>query len=205
MTLDPQISISVATLLGLVATGVIQWLRENRMRSWSVADTLERKEDADKLAEKLADDNEKLAAKLAADTLALAAKGVQDAADVARKLVSDAAKISQDVHLAAEKLANTVKENTAISTEAAKGAQSAFTEANSQNAKIVTMGTLIADLNKQVVTILEHIKQSDAKNEESDKRAHEEKLFTERVQIEIDRKLKEMNGHSTRKLQTRKR
>ena len=116
---------------------------------------------------------------------------------MAAKVIDDAEKIANKVHESAKALADKVAENTTISSDAALEAKTAYTEANSQNNKI-------AELSKQVLMIAEHIKSQATIQEQQAQAQEKDRLFNERVKVAIDEKLEEMNGHATRKLQTRK-
>lgn len=177
----------VGILAAIVANAVVSALRENRTRRNSLAD-------AAALAKELREKNEALATKVAAD-----------AADVLAKAVAEALKVAEKVNTAAEKLADKVRENTQISTEAVRGAQSAFTEANTQNAKIINLGEQVTGLSTQVGEIMHHVKDMAAKNEDNDRRIKEDNLLHATVKAAIEEKLREMNGHTTHQLQTRKR
>lgn len=198
--MDTNLAVQLGILAAVIVTAVAAWFREGRAHRWSL-------EAAAKLAEKLREENAALAKKVNDDALALATKQNADAAVVAKDLIADALRISEKVQVAAEKLADTVTINTEISTKAAQGAHSAFVEANSQNSKIINMGSLIADLSSQVVEIANHIRRTEEKSLVAEKAAHDECVFNKAVKAAkaaIDTKLAEMNCHTERILQTRK-
>jgi len=167
--MDAAVLIQVVTLVSLLAGFVYTWFREGRTREWTLADARE------------------VASKLSTDAIAMAAKVNQEAAVMAAKVIADAEKLAAKVHDSAEKLANKVAENTAVSTDAARGAKEAYTEANTINAKI-------ADLNRQLLVVSEFIKQSELDSSARSKASQAEAEFNARVKVAIEEKLREMNG-----------
>jgi hypothetical protein len=198
MTVEPAIAISLVTLV--VSPAVIEflaWRRESRLRKWAKTDA-ETKAKTDEAAAKA------LALKVSNDIVAAAAESNAKAAAVAAEVVAEAARVSQTAILAAKELAEKVANNTEISSKAVDRADGAFTEANSQNSKIIKLGDLIADLNKQVVMIVTHLKESDAATKEAAdevRRAHE---FNVMVKGAVEEKLAEMNGHTPQARKKRK-
>jgi len=182
--MEASVWIQVLTLVGIVAGFFYTWFREGRTREWQQADAKE-------LAARLAADATAMALKVNTDAVAMAAKVNQDAATMAAKVIDDAEKIAVKVHDSAEKLANKVAENTVVSTSAAQKAESAFTEANTVNAKI-------ANLQAQLLNIGKHIESTALATAASEKAAHDEALFNKRVKAAIEEKLDEMNGREPR-------
>lgn len=201
---EPSVLIALASLFTTIGLWIYTWLREGRMRRWALADAdriaSQAKEAAEKIAFKVSHDAEQIAIKLRddataaaaktnADAVALASKNMRDAAALAQKVVEDAEKISTRLHESVEKVAAKVAENTTISTDAAKGAREAYSEANTINKKI-------ADLQENLVRISEHIEKPAKDKEVRDRAAHEEAMFNQRVKTAIDKKLEELNGNA---------
>ena len=187
--MEASVWIQILTLVGIIAGFFYTWFREARTREWQQADAKE-------LAGKLAADATAMALKVNTDAVAMAAKVNQDAATMAAKVIDDAEKIATKVHESAEKLANKVAENTVVSTSAAQKAESAFTEANTVNAKI-------ANLQAQLLKIGEHIERTTIAAAAAEKAAHDEGMFNKRVKAAIEEKLEEMNGHAQKPKQKR--
>lgn len=95
-----------------------------------------------------------------------AANSLKKANDLALKVVDDAAHLAEKVHSTSQLLVNKVTENTEVSTNAARDAKSAFTEANSVNNKIANLNTSILELYR-IVT--EHISTARGRRKEDDK------------------------------------
>jgi len=180
---DANVVIQLGTLAVLIVGFIAQWFREGRAHRWQQAE-------AEALAKKVNSDATAVALKVSNEVLAAAAKANQDAALLAAKVVDDAAAVADKVLAAADKLAITVTESTKISskavTEAAGEAKIAYSEANSQNAKIINLGALIADVSKQVLGIAGHIKENEAKISAAEKSAHDEAVLNERVKATIE-------------------
>jgi len=194
---DTSFIVQAGTLLALVIGFIAQWFREGRAQKWAEAS-------AKLIADKATAAAEAVALRASNEVLAQAAEGNKIAATLAAKVLTDAKEVADKVLTAAKELAGTVAQNTEISTSAASEAKVAYTEANSQNAKIIALGALIAELTKQVVSIAEHIKTADAKNIEDERLKHEELMFHQRLKQAIDEKLTEMNGHTEHLVDTRK-
>jgi len=173
-----QLGLFVTTVSGFAYT----WFREGRTRQWQLAD-------AKAMAEKVNTDAKAMAEKVNADAIALASKNYQEAAAMAAKVIADAKIIADKVHESAQKLADKVAENTTVSTDAAKGAKEAYTEANSINSKI-------ANLQEKLVKISEHIERTDIAAVLAGKSIQEDALFNRKVKDAIEEHLKTMNGHS---------
>jgi len=187
--MDTAFVVQTGTLLALVIGFVAQWFREGRAQKWAEAS-------AKLIADKATAAAEAVALRASNEVLAQAAEGNKTAATLAAKVLTDAKEVADKVLTAAKELAGTVAENTKISTEAASGAKVAYTEANSQNSKIIAMQERIADLSTQVLTVMEHIKSIETKHTTAEKAIHEDLLFNKRVKDAIDEKLKELNGRA---------
>lgn len=205
---SPSSLIALMSLLATCGGFLYTWFREGRTREWQLADAKAMAEkvnaDAAALALKVNTEGLALAAKVNAESIAMAAKVNSDAAIMAAKVVDDAEKLAAKVHAAAETLANKVAENTSVSTGAAAEAKTAYTEANTINAKI-------ANLNSQLLIMTKHIEDEErrrAENEGERKRlekcAHDEATFNERVKAAIDKKLLELNGNAPAALRRHK-
>lgn len=178
--IDPNLAVSVVTLVGLVSGFVYTWVREGRTRRWQLAD-------AKAMAEKVNADAHAVAEKLSAEALKVAAKVNQESAETARQLVHDAEAVAAKVQHAAETLATKVNETIVGTERATTGAQKAFSEANSVNTKI-------SQLQAQLVKVVEHVERADAASKQAAQAIKDEALFNQRVKDAIDMKLKEMNG-----------
>ena len=163
----------LVTLITVLAGFALQWFREARAHRWQEAA-------AEKLAQRTEQTATGLAEKVSADTIALTTTSVRENAA-----------LTQKVFESAQRLSDRVTENIAISNEAAQGAKGAFTEANTVNNKI-------ADLQRQLVTIAEHVERIGAATLEAEKAAHEEAIFNERIKVAIDEKLRDMNSPARR-------
>ncbi len=177
---DTTLELGIATLITTVAGFAYTWFREGRTRRWQ-------QQDAQEIAEKANSDAKILAEKVNSDAAALAAKQNADAIALASKLIHDASDVAAKLHDNAEKLAAKVAENTTVSTDAAKGAKEAYSEANSTNRKI-------ADLQTQLLKIGEHVERTDQAAKQSEQAIHEEALYNQRVKEAVEKTLAGMNG-----------
>jgi hypothetical protein len=178
--IDPNLAVSVVTLVGLISGFLYTWVREGRTRRWQLAD-------AKAMAEKVNADAKAVAEKLNVEAMKVAAKVNQESAETARQLVHDAETIAAKVHDSAEKLATKVAQTISVSAETASGAQKAYAEANSVNLKITR-------LQEQLLKIGEHIERSDQETKRQAQAIKDEMLFNQRVKDGIEQKLKELNG-----------
>lgn len=175
MTGETTLWVALASLVTSIVGFAGTWFQASRARTWQ-------KEDAEKLAKKLADDTKEMAQKVNADAADLAAKVNQEAAVMAAKVIADAEKIAIKVHESAEKLANKVAENTTVSTDAARGAKEAYTEANTINSKI-------AALQESLIKVTTHIEQKSIQEAANAKAMHDEVMFNQRVKVAIEEAL----------------
>jgi len=106
--------------------------REERQRTWDVADRAQ------------------LAVKVKDSATALAAKVEQSAVGLAETVIKQHAELTDQVVGQAHLLATQIADNTDISTKAAEGADRAYHEANAVNAKIKALGLENNAINAQM-------------------------------------------------------